>query len=255
MTPIAVPLRRRRRAPDVPGRADVLALASLVLGYPDEALAGARDDLAGAARALPDSSAAVALRRFATWFAPLPIAEAQRAYVETFDLRRRSSLYLTYYLHGDTRRRGQALVLVKARYRAAGFVPAEAELVDYLPTALEFAAVAGPDQGEGLLRAHRVGLEMIRRSLADTRSPYADVLAAVCDVVGDLGDHGREEVDGLMAAGPPGELVGTDTASGLLDPYAGGPPGNVPDPGTSHAVCPAAPHPHARDPHGTQEPR
>ena len=52
--------------------------------------------------------------------------ELAQAYVETFDLRRRTSLYLTYYLHGDTRKRGMALLHLRRLYRAAGLEPATA---------------------------------------------------------------------------------------------------------------------------------
>jgi nitrate reductase delta subunit len=32
-------------------------------------------------------------------------------YVQTFDLRRRCALYLTYYRYGDTRKRGMAMIV------------------------------------------------------------------------------------------------------------------------------------------------
>ena len=43
--------------------------------------------------------------------------------METFDLRRRCALYLTYYRYGDTRKRGMAMLAFKAAYRAAGLEP------------------------------------------------------------------------------------------------------------------------------------
>ena len=103
----------RRRAP----WALLLAPAALPRR---RALAGARDELAGevvgaarrarcARRSSASSPAGRATRR--RWRAH---------YVETFDLRRRASLYLTYYAHGDTRERGMALLRLKKLYRAAG---------------------------------------------------------------------------------------------------------------------------------------
>ena len=79
--------------------------------------------------------------------------EVAQHYVETFDLRRRCALYLTYYRYGDTRKRGMAMLGFKTAYRAAGFVPCEDELPDYLPMVLDFAALR--PRGERLLRAHR----------------------------------------------------------------------------------------------------
>ena len=64
-------------------------------------------------------------------------------YVQTFDLKRRCALYLTYYQAGDTRRRGMALVTFVEAYRAAGWEPEPDELPDYLPTVLELSARTG----------------------------------------------------------------------------------------------------------------
>ena len=60
-----------------------------------------------------------ALERFLDGWTGDQTALAAR-YVETFDLRRRATLYLTYYAHGDTRERGMALLRLKKLYRAAG---------------------------------------------------------------------------------------------------------------------------------------
>ena len=106
--------------------------------------------------------------------------ELERRYVETFDLRRRSSLYLSYYLHGDTRKRGMALLRLKRLYAAAGLELAGGELPDYLPLVLEFAALAPDGAGEALLREHRPSLELLRANLHAAGSPYAQLLDALC---------------------------------------------------------------------------
>ncbi|MGJ3558449.1 nitrate reductase molybdenum cofactor assembly chaperone [Streptomyces sp. INA 01156] len=71
--------------------------------------------------ALPASPAAGHLAGFTAWLTAQEPDALERHYVELFDLRRKSSLYLTYYLHGDTRRRGMALLILNQRYRAAGW--------------------------------------------------------------------------------------------------------------------------------------
>ncbi|GAA1024540.1 hypothetical protein Aple_101990 [Acrocarpospora pleiomorpha] len=196
-------------------RAALLRLVSLCLQYPDTGLIAARGELAAAVSRLPESAARESLTRFAEWFrAAEPMALA-RAYVETFDLRRKSSLYLTYYLHGDTRRRGMALLTLKQRYRVAGLTPPEGELPDYLPVVCEFAALAGPATGEAPLRQHRKGLELIRTALHDSGSPYALVLDALCAELPGLSEAEAAAVADLALAGPPAEEVG-------LVPY--GPP-------------------------------
>src|SRR5690606_8172277 len=98
-----------------------------------------------------------------------------RHYVETLDLNKRAGLYLTFYTDGDKRQRGAALLRLKQLYRAAG-LPLEGadELPDYLPVMLEFAAAAPDGRGEIVLREHRAALELVRLSLRDLASPYAD---------------------------------------------------------------------------------
>ncbi|MGA5757161.1 nitrate reductase molybdenum cofactor assembly chaperone [Nonomuraea bangladeshensis] len=196
-------------------RASLLRLVSLLLQYPDPALLAARDELAEAVRALPESPARASLTAFVAWFGDQPPMELARHYVQTFDLRRRSSLYLTYYLHGDTRRRGMALLTLKQRYRVAGLTPPEGELPDFLPVVCEFAALAGPATGEAPLRQHRKGLELIRTALHEGGSPYALVLDALCGELPELSAAEQSAVADLALVGPPAEEVG-------LAPY--GPP-------------------------------
>ncbi|NUR89281.1 MAG: nitrate reductase molybdenum cofactor assembly chaperone [Nonomuraea sp.] len=211
-------LRRAAEVEAPQDRAALFRLVSLLLQYPDAELLAARDELVQAVAALPDGHPRQALEQFLWWFRdrrPMPLA---RHYVETFDLRRRSSLYLTYYLHGDTRRRGMALLTLKQRYRVAGLTPPDGELPDYLPVVCEFAALAGPATGEAALRAHRRGLELIRTALHDSGSPYALVLDALCAVLPGLSEAERAAVADLALAGPPAEEVG-------LAPF--GPPVNA----------------------------
>ena len=129
-----------------------------------------------------------------------------RHYVETFDLRRRCALYLTYYRHGDTRRRGMAMIEFTTAYRTAGLEPSGDELPDYLPMVLDFAA-AHP-RGEALLRRHRADLELLLRALRSAESPYAGAVAGVCAVLPGLRRPDLALVRRLMEEGPPEESVG-----------------------------------------------
>ena len=185
-------------------------VASVLLQYPTIALF---DGLGELARAVGEGPRATreAFGKMVDWLSRTsPDAVAQH-YVETFDLRRRCALYLTYYRYGDTRKRGMAMVEFKAAYRAAGLVPAEDELPDYLPMVLDFAA-AHP-RGEKLLRAHRADLELLLRALRDAGSPYADVVAGVCAMLPALRRPDLALVRRLSEQGPPGEDVG-------LEPFA-----------------------------------
>ncbi len=200
--------RRAHGRPEVPGRADALALAAVLLAYPDDGFYADAERIGTALAALPDSAAAEHLRRFWRAFGAWSPAEARAQYVETFDLRRTSSLHLSYYLHGDTRRRGMALLALKQRYRAHGYVPPEDELPDYLPLALEFAALRGAGPGEAPLRVHRAGLELIRTTLVERRSPYVEVLDAICAVLGPASDRHAAQAALIAAQGPAQEEVG-----------------------------------------------
>ncbi|GGZ95981.1 nitrate reductase molybdenum cofactor assembly chaperone [Streptomyces echinoruber] len=215
----------RRRAPLGPEEAErralLLRLLSLLLQYPDAELTAERPRLAAAAAALPPSPAAAEVAAFLDWFTGQEPDALERHYVETFDLRRKSSLYLTYYLHGDTRRRGMALLTLARRYRAAGWDVDGGELPDHLPVVLEFAALAGPRTGEAPLRQHRRGLELIHRALTDAGSAYRHLLAALLTLMPPATEADLRAVAELAAEGPPGEEVG-------LDPYGAGefaPPG------------------------------
>ena len=184
-------------------RARLFQLVSLLLTYPDDELLRAERELRAAAAGLEPAGVRGKVVAFLDWFHGLTPVEAQRHYVETFDLRRRSGLYLTYYLHGDTRKRGMALLVLKQRYRAHGLRLAGGELPDLLPVVLEFAATAGPGDGEAPLRQHRQGLELLSLALHDTGSPYALLLEAVVDVLPQLTGRDREAIAALAFDGPP----------------------------------------------------
>jgi nitrate reductase delta subunit len=109
---------------------------------------------------------------FVQWLGYTSPDDVARHYVNTFDLRKRCALYLTYYRYGDTRNRGMALIEFKNAYRTAGFTPDEYELPDYLPMVLDFAALY--ERGQRLLHGHRSDLELLRRALEDAQHVAAD---------------------------------------------------------------------------------
>ncbi len=199
---------RTRRRSEIPFK-----LLSVLLRYPDERLVGASDEIAAAVEALPRTPQRGALEQFLAYLAANDQSELEQRYVETFDLRRRSGMYLTYYVHGDTRKRGMALLSLKRLYAAAGLELLSGELPDYLPLVLEFAALAPSGAGETLLREYRPSLELLRANLRDGGSPYADLLDALCDGLPRLSAVEREHVRKLAEAGPPEEQVG-------LQPFA-----------------------------------
>lgn len=192
-------MRRQRSAGTPPW-----ALLSYLMRYPDDGLAEAH----AAVTELPEGVIRAALERFVDG---LPGELTLRAaYVETFDLRRRVSPHLTFYEHGDTRRRGAALLRLKRLYREAGLEFEADELPDHLAVMLAFAALAPDGYGEALLAEHRPALELLRTGLQDSGSPYAHVVDAVCAALPPLRTDQREHVARLAAEGPPGEKVGIE---------------------------------------------
>lgn len=194
-------------------------VAALLLEYPTDELLGMLPTLRNAAAEVGEA-ARVALLTTIDGLDGVPLTELQARYVETFDLRRRCSLYLTYYAYGDTRKRGVALVQLKQAFRDAGWEPVDSELPDHLAVVLELASAEGAQEaGLRLLLEHRAGVELLRLALLDAGSPYAGVLVAVCGTLPPLAGEDREAVARLAAEGPPGEDVG-------LEPF--GPPAVAP---------------------------
>ncbi len=185
-------------------------LASVLLQYPTMALFDGTGQLEEAVKGMPRATRGP-FGIFLGWLSRTSPDAVARHYVETFDLRRRCALYLTYYRHGDTRKRGMAMLAFKAAYRAAGLEPSDGELPDYLPLVLDFAALH--TRGEKLLRSHRADLELLQRALRDAGSPYADVIAAVSAQLPGLGRRDQVLVRRFWESGPPAEEVG-------LEPFA-----------------------------------
>jgi len=213
-------VRVRRRAASRESAPTVYKLCSLLLQYPDDELLGAAGELRDAVRGLPHGRASEALGDFLDWWTgcdPLALAEH---YVQSFDLDKRSGLYLTFYAKGDKRERGMALVRLKQMYRACGLPLEGTELPDYLPVMLEFAAAAPAGRGDLVLREHRPALELVRLSLHERQDPYARVLDAVCITLGEATSADLASVSRLIGEGPPQELVG-------LEPFA--PPDVMPE--------------------------
>jgi nitrate reductase delta subunit len=192
-------------------RARALQAAALCLGYPDQALLDQLPLLRQTAAALPPS-VAVPLGRFVVHLGATNSAELERVYVETFDLRRRCCLYLSYYAFGDTRKRGMALLRFKHAYREAGITLLGEELPDHLAVVCEVAARA-PETGLMLLREHRAGVELLRMALAEANSAYVDVLDAIRAVLPEPAPRDLDRAMQLARSGPPAEEVG-------LEPFA-----------------------------------
>lgn len=204
--------------------------ASLLLGYPDKELLGRLDLVRGASHELPDRIGEP-LRACVTSLEGMPLTDLESDYVETFDTRRRHNLFLTYFAHGDTRKRGMALLRFKQTYLASGFELTDTELPDHLCVVLEYAATIDHDQGRQLLLDHRAGLELLRIALGESGSRWAGAVEAVTATLPPLQGEGWEAVRRLAAEGPPEEEVGlTPYETPAFDPGPALPDGPTPLP-------------------------
>jgi nitrate reductase delta subunit len=181
--------------------------ASLLLSYPDDELLANLAMVRRATRILPQPMED-SFDAFLDHVESTPLAELQVDYVETFDNRRRCNMFLTYFAHGDTRKRGMALLRFKQTYLGSGFELDDAELPDHLCVVLEYAGTIDQGLGRQLMLDHRAGLELLRLSLRDMQSPWSALVDAVCATLPPLRGDEMDAVRRLAAEGPPEEEVG-----------------------------------------------
>ena len=208
-----------------------LRLLALLLDYPDERLLDGRAEILGALAELERSPRRDAIETFATWLYDTDRFSIEQEYVASFDFSKRTTLHLSFYTYGDKRQRGMAMLALKERFAAAGlpFADGGANLPDYLPAVLEFAALAPVEDGDELLRQLRSGIEIIRAGLHASASPYAVLLDAVVVGMPALSRKQRATVEKLAVDGPPTEQVG-------LEPFA--PPEVMPEPAGGWGATP-----------------
>ncbi len=181
--------------------------ASLLLAYPD---AERQQRLDTVADLLPHvrGPARDPLSRAHARLGALELRSAAEDYVATFDLRRRCTMYLTYWTAGDTRNRGAAMHAFLSAYRESGAHAPKSEAPDHLPVVLEFAARVDPVAGRRLLVEHRVPIDVLCDALVESGSVYGDAVTAVCATLPRVTDQEVERAQRLAQAGPPAEAVG-----------------------------------------------
>ena len=202
----AMKWRRQRGAqPGIGERelADTWQVVSLLLDYPDAVLVERVPML----RTVVDTLAPAQREPLVEVLDTLEQAnlrELQSDYVDTFDVTRKCSLHLTYFTHGDTRRRGVALVEFKQAYRKAGVeFDTDVELPDHLCVVLEFGAVQDRATAWHLLNRHRVGIEVLRAGLAQRGSPWLPAVQALRSTLPELDGDDQTALLRLVAEGPP----------------------------------------------------
>lgn len=151
-------------------------------------------------------------------------SQAAIDYVDTFDMHKRATMYLTYWTAGDTRNRGSHMHTFVETYHAAGVPAPKDEAPDHLPVVLEFAATVDPDAGRRLLVAHRVPIQVLLDALTARGSAYAPAVAAVCATLPLPTERDVARAQRLTAGGAPAEAVGLEPFTLTVPPrqVAGG---------------------------------
>lgn len=182
-------------------------LLSVLLDYPEgnfENAIEASEELAGE---IPDL-VREDFDTFVTWAKLEGSRGVLSHYVDTFDQQRRCALYLSYYVAGDTRLRGSAILGFRQFLQALGYELERDELDDYLPVLLELSGTTGDPLVWQLLASHREGLEVMRSALHQAASPYRHLLDALVRTLPKVDDETYDRFQRLVTQGPPTEMVG-----------------------------------------------
>ncbi|PFO08407.1 nitrate reductase molybdenum cofactor assembly chaperone [Bacillus sp. AFS076308] len=125
----------------------------------------------------------------------LVLTDLQELYVNTFDYKDKTNLYLTAHELGDSRNRGMALIQLQKLIIDGGFETVRNELADYIPMLLELVAVAPEDdQFEKLSRRLAYAINRILSNLPD-ENPYKKAIELLMMFVFET--PGTEEISAL----------------------------------------------------------
>lgn len=160
--------------------AELLIVTARFLDYPDQSFYGECSKLEDY---LKKSITSLELqkemtKRFTPLFS-LKLKELQELYVETFDYKDKTGLYLTAQELGDSRRRGDALIRLQKLIADLGFEKVGIELTDYIPLLMELLAVA-PENEEirHLKRRLAYGIHRIFTQISNG-NPYYQIFDAL----------------------------------------------------------------------------
>lgn len=159
----------------------ILAVLARMLSYPDAELIAQKEPVFSLISEYSESEQDI-LNRIKPLF-EMPLAELQKLYVETFDYKGNTHLYLTAHELGDSRKRGMALIQIQKLIFAGGFEVNGKELADYIPMLLELLAFA-PEHDDFFKLGRRIAAAIgrILNHLEDS-NPFKPAIELLMDFV------------------------------------------------------------------------
>jgi nitrate reductase delta subunit len=171
-----------------------LKLVSLLMRYPDADYWADLPAVVSAVERLPAGAPKNSLQGFVDHLETSHRLRLQEDYTRLFDLNPSTSLNLSYHLWGDGEKRARLLTELQQLYGEAGLEKNTSELPDYLPLVLEFVAAVPAAHQATAVQACWTGLMQVVDRLQKRGSPYAALLAPLCDAMraataGETGTH------------------------------------------------------------------
>jgi nitrate reductase delta subunit len=159
----------------------ILKAISALLTYPSEELIEALPEIGGLIErdALLCKHDRASLLALIAHLQGSDLFDLQEAFGLLFDRTRSLSLHLFEHVHGESRDRGQAMVDLIKLYEEGGFTPTTAELPDFLPLFLEYAALQPPQEAIDLIAQPAHVLTALAERLAKRKSPYEAAFRAL----------------------------------------------------------------------------
>lgn len=168
-------------------------LVSLLMRYPDDAFWEDLPEVGIEVERLPAGSPKSGLQAFIGHLETSDRLRLQAEYTALFDLTPSTSLNLSYHLWGDGEKRARLLTELQQLYAAAGLEKDTSEVPDYLPLLLEFVATVPSARQSAAMQVCWTGLAKVVDRLQESGTPYAALLAPLCDGM-------REAIAGVTAA-------------------------------------------------------
>lgn len=163
----------------------VLAIAARLLSYPEETASS--DEFVELKQAVEEDVKTQQLKQQINAaldeLGQIPLQERREMYVDVFDWKEKTGMYLTAHEHGDDRKRGAAMIKLQKVISEAGFERHEGELTDYMPMLYELLAVAQDAKVEEKLHSRLARATWrVAGHIADDH-PYKQVLTLLTDFV------------------------------------------------------------------------